>query len=591
MTTSKNNPGVLKTLRQLWHLLPPLRPQSWAIAYSLSLAVIIGFLALPCPRIIRHLVNGLFNRADLSVTMSLVLLYVGVVILRLLLGVQQSKVNSSLSKRIATTIRTRILRQTLDSSVGYLEATPSGKTAKLIMSDGGAVANMFCDVCLGGITDVLVIVMVCFAMATISVHLAVISSVIVLMIVAVSSFRSPKLRAIEHEVQEHQRDTGSRLNERIRHVRLIKQSTKESAETEAFATAFVEATTMLEAIGLKRAKKKAFHTGFTTLSGLAIAGYGAHLVMGSKISVGALCEFMAFMGVIQGSIRRVLNYRFSFEDTRHAIDRLHRSSSDPAVIEPDGKEIMPPIAGRIEFQNVSFTYPLVADKNTPNQPILRSASFCIGAGKMVALIGANGSGKSTIASLLLRFFEPSAGTVMIDGANLNLFSRSSFRKQLGMSEQYPRLFHGTIRENLTYVRPDATQDEIDAVIGIVQFEKVLASLPKGLESVIGEEGTSLSTGQKQRLSVARALLAQPRVIILDEALNSVDSESEMRILQQIKSLSYKPTVLVITHNRNILGLFDQVLEVRSGAVSEPNKPNELEPETPAGAPALLPSVV
>lgn len=308
---------------------------------------------------------------------------------------------------------------------------------------------------------------------------------------------------------------------------------------------------------------------FTVFSALALVFWkGGRLVVAEELTVGALTAFLLTTVIVAGSITGLGELWTGLAQARGASERVFRLIDEPS--EPSGTETLVEVDGRVTFDGVFFAYP-----SRPDVVVLDAVTFAIEPGEVVALVGPSGSGKTTIASLLLRFYDPTAGTVRIDGQDLRELSVTSWRDHVGLVSQEPVLFSTTIAENVRYGRPSATDAELDAAARSANAYDFVHALPDGWSTEVGERGVRLSVGQKQRIAIARALVKDPQVLILDEATSALDAESEHLVQAALEHLMEGRTTLVIAHRLSTVRNADRVLVIDEGHVVESGRHAEL----------------
>jgi subfamily B ATP-binding cassette protein MsbA len=308
-----------------------------------------------------------------------------------------------------------------------------------------------------------------------------------------------------------------------------------------------------------------------TAGGLvAVLWFGGRMVAGGLMTVGSLVAFLAYAAM---ALEPVVNLSRAYASVRQGLGALDRVLE---LLHPAGEVLdapdavpLPPIRGDVRFAGVSFVY---ADGVTP---ALRDIDLPVRAGERVAIVGPSGAGKTTLINLLLRFHDPSAGVVQIDGRDLRSVTLRSLRRQIGLVPQETVLFSGTIRENIAYARPDASLDQVVSAARLANADEFIAALPQGYETVTGEGGVALSGGQRQRLAIARAVLNNPRLIILDEATSALDPESEMLIQQAFDRLTESRTTFIIAHRLSTVRKADRIIVLDEGRVVEDGRHDEL----------------
>jgi ATP-binding cassette, subfamily B, bacterial len=561
-------------MRRLWALLPSLRPYYARIASLLLLSATVSLMAVPIPSLYRRFVDGVTNRsagsADVYRSLFAVAgVYIFLVLLKMVLGIVQSRVNAGFSKDIGAQIRVRTMRHVFGTSLFALESRGVGTAISVVNTDSNNVARLCCDLLIPGVGDLLLVTIVAIAMVNTSWPLALCAASALPILMMARALNRESIQKMHLEMRQCERTVNGRLAERLRHVRLVKHGVKTNDEVDWFTVEFARLNRLFAQIGLKRATVTVINNAAGLLLSFLFMGFGGYLILEQQMTAGKFCEVLGYVGLLHGALTRLTTMITAIEDNTPAIDCLYSYHFDPSTREMDRADApLPAVRGRVEFRNVDFSYPIVSEDVQVRRNVLDGATFAIEPGEMVAIIGANGSGKSTIASLLLRFYHPSAGQVLIDGNDISQFDISSLRRVFGVAEETPRIFKGTIRESITYINPRASSEDVASAGRLVGLDRMVAPLRKGYDTPIGEDGFLLSGGQRQRISVARTLLHRPRILILDEALSSIDNVSEMAILGRIKALPNRPTILAFTHNWTSLKLFDRVFEVKQGEVSE-----------------------
>jgi subfamily B ATP-binding cassette protein MsbA len=288
----------------------------------------------------------------------------------------------------------------------------------------------------------------------------------------------------------------------------------------------------------------------------------ARQTLSGHMTPGGYVQYAAFLGFMIAPIFQVVNVGTQLTEAIAGLDRTGEILSERQEYDEPGRVIeLPPVAGDIRFNEVRFAY-------EQDKPVLHGISFHAEPGTVTALVGSSGSGKSTIISLICAFHAPDSGTILVDGVDLSTVKLDNYRSQLGVVLQESFLFDGSIRENVMFSRPDATEEQFLNACAIARVDEFAERFPDGYETIVGERGVKLSGGQRQRLSIARAILAEPRILILDEATSSLDSESEAMIQHGLSFLMQGRTTFVIAHRLSTIRLADQILVVEGGQIGE-----------------------
>ncbi|MEO0975837.1 MAG: ATP-binding cassette domain-containing protein, partial [Pseudomonadota bacterium] len=295
---------------------------------------------------------------------------------------------------------------------------------------------------------------------------------------------------------------------------------------------------------------------------LAIMLAGSYLVIGGSLSYGGFVGFLLLLGVFFRPVEKITavieTYPKGIAGFRRYLELLE---TEPDVLDKPDAQDAPPLAGHIRYRDVNFSY-------GNDQPVLRDINIDIAAGKTIAFVGHSGAGKTTICSLLPRFYDVSSGMISIDGIDIRQMKLATLRNQIGIVQQDVFLFGGTLRENIAYGRLNASEDDILEAIENARLGQVISGLPAGLDTLIGERGVKLSGGQKQRVAIARIFLKDPPILILDEATSALDTQTEVEIQKALEELSRKRTTLVIAHRLSTIRNADQIVVMRGGEIIE-----------------------
>ena len=379
-----------------------------------------------------------------------------------------------------------------------------------------------------------------------------------------------QIHRITHQTQGSLADITALVQEALSGVRVIKSFAMEDREIERFAQRNRQVLYHSLKGERRRARLRPTVEFIGAISIALVLWFGGHQVASGKMSTGQLMSFLFLLHQIAQAANGIGSLMLTRKQVRAAAERIFREVLDvePEVYDaPDAVEL-PRLQGLIEFRNVSFRYPT-------GEQALRNVSFTIAPGEVVALVGHSGAGKSTLVDLLLRFYAPQQSTIHIDGYELSCVRLESLRQQIGVVPQQTVLFVGTVAENIAYGKPDATQEEIEAAARAAHAHEFIERLPNGYQTLIGDRGVRLSGGESQRIAIARALLRNPRILILDEATAALDPISERMIQRVIEEGRGKRTTLIIAHRWSTVQCADRVLVLHRGELIEQGTHAEL----------------
>ena len=476
---------------------------------------------------------------------------------------------SKAGQRLIAEMRRRVQKHVGLLSVAYYDENRTGTLVARIMSDVEGVRNLvgtgLVEFVGGMLTAVLAFVYLLHRSALVT--LTVFS--VVGLFVFVLQYAFKKIRPIFRERGKINAEVTGRLTESLGGVRVIKGYHAEEREASVFG---VGVERLLNNVMKSLTMTSVLGSASTTVLGLVSAlvmWLGGHAVLSHSWTVGDYFSYNMFLAIMVMPIFQIVNIGTQLTEAFAGLDRTREIMAElEENQDPKRKLKMPAIEGNVRFDKVEFAYE--ADK-----PVLHGISFEAEQGTVTALVGSSGSGKSTVISLICAFHKPTSGQVLVDGIDLASVDLNTYRSQLGVVLQDSFLFDGSIRENIMFSRPEATEEQFLFACRTARVDEFAERFPEGYETIVGERGVKLSGGQRQRLSIARALLAQPRILILDEATSSLDSESEAMIQAGLNQLMVGRTTFVIAHRLSTIRRADQILVVEQGRIVERGNHAEL----------------
>jgi len=555
---SKKTP-IFQQLPEVWELL---RPRRGLLAVGLVLMAINRVSGLVLPASTKFLIDNVIGKRQTQLLAPLV----GAVLLATVIqGLTSYALTQSLSKaaqRMITELRRKVQEHIGRLPVAYYDGTKTGALVSRIMSDVEGVRNLIGTGLvefLGGILTAVIALVVLLRISSLMTGVA-FALLTVSMIALRFGFRT--IRPIFRERTKINAEVTGRLTESLGGVRVVKGYHAESREHEVFSQGVQR---LLENVLRTLTAVSAMSFSATALIGVAgalVMWIGARQVLAHHLTLGGYFTYTMFLAYLIAPLFQVVGIGTQLTEALAGLERTREVLNErPEDEDPRRTFTLHDIEGRLAFENVSFAY-------EPGKRVLENLSFEAAPDTVTALVGSSGSGKSTIIGLIAAFHVPESGRVVVDGVDLATVRLNSYRTRLGVVLQDSFLFDGSIRENVAFSRPGATEEEILSACRIARVDEFAERFPDQYDTVIGERGVKLSGGQRQRVSIARAVLADPRILILDEATSSLDSESEAMIQEGLAQLMRGRTTFVIAHRLSTIRRADQILVVEAGRIVE-----------------------
>jgi len=537
-------------------------PKRNLVFIGLILIVLSRLSSLVLPWKSKALLDDVIPNKDYDQLYQL-LLVVGIAILvQAITSFLLTRILSVQAQYLISELRAQVQKKVLSLPISFFDNTKSGELVSRIMSDVEGVRNLIGTglVQLVGGAITAVISMVLLIGISPSMTLFVLIPVAIFGLVALKAFKY--IRPIFRNRGVINADVKGRLTETLAGVRVIKAFNAEQQENEVFEKGvdllFQNVKKSLTATALMTSSS----TFLLGIASTGIMGIGGYKIMTGELTVGDFLSFTLLLGFMIAPIVQMSNIGSQLTEALAGLDRTEELMNMQAEEDDENRTIeLENVLGNIKFDDVSFSY-------EEGKEVLNNISFDVPKGSVTALVGSSGSGKSTIAGLSATFLKPKSGKVTIDNNDMSKVLLSSFRKHLGVVLQDEFLFEGTIKENILFPRPNATEDELQNAVKAAYVNEFTDRFENGLDTLIGERGVKLSGGQRQRLAIARAILANPKIIILDEATSSLDTESEALIQKSLSELIKDRTTIVIAHRLSTIKQADQILVIESGSIVE-----------------------
>ncbi len=555
--------------RLLRRLAGYIRPYRGRMALAVVLMVVSSLLSVAGPWTIGQAIDQGIQAGDMGRLRFWTLVFLATMVGEWLANRSRIALMAYVGTRIVADVRRHLFRHLLALSLNFFHRYSVGRLMSRLISDVGVLQDFVTWSITGVARAVFVLLGIVIAMVGMNLRLALVAFSVLPLMVLLTDYWRRRVREAYRATRQRLALINGFLNESISGIRIIKSFVRERINARHFDElnrAFFDAN-------VRAARLAAlFFPGVDGIGALAkalVVGVGGWLVLDDALTPGTLVAFVLYVDRFFDPIRDLAQRYNTFQATMAASERIFQLlDTEPDLQDrPDAYEL-PPVQGHVRFHRVSFAY-------VPGQPVLQDFTLEARPGERVALVGETGAGKSTVIRLLARFYDPTAGCILVDGHDIRQVTRASLRRQMGIVLQDTFLFSGTIRENIRYGRLDATDAEVEAAAEAVGAHEFIRKLPQGYDTEVGENGVNLSVGQRQILAFARALLADPRILVLDEATSSVDTETERQIQTALERLLAGRTSFVIAHRLNTIVHSHKIVVLDQGRIVEMGTHQEL----------------
>jgi ABC-type multidrug transport system fused ATPase/permease subunit len=562
----KKKTDYRKALPEIWRLV---RPRKWVLLLGLLLVAINRVAGLTLPFLIRPFVNQVLRNHRGDELMPLVTAVFVATIIQAITSYSNTQLLSKAAQRMISDLRQQVQRHVGRLAVSFYDANRTGVLVARIMSDVEGVRNLVGTGLVEFVGGMLTAVMAFVFLMHQSPRMTLIVFAVIGGFVFLLQYAFKTIRPIFRERSKINADVTGRLTESLGGVRVVKGYHAEEREASVFRVGVLRLLdNVMKSMTATSLMSMAATTVLGTVGALVMLLSG-RLALQNQMDAGTYIQYTMFLAFMIAPVFQVVNIGTQLTEAVAGIDRTMEILSERDEFADPARSIkLHEIVGDVRFEDVEFSY-------EPGKPVLHGISFESKPGTVTALVGSSGSGKSTIISLLCAFHTPTKGAVLVDDIDLATVDLNTYRSQLGVVLQESFLFDGTIRENIMFSRPDATEEQFLFACHTANVDEFAERFPEGYDTVVGERGVKLSGGQRQRLSIARALLAAPRILILDEATSSLDSESEAMIQSGLAELMHGRTTFVIAHRLSTIRRADQILVVEQGLIVERGNHSEL----------------
>ena len=539
------------------------------LALGLGLMLVNRLAGFVLPASSKYLIDNVLGQGQAHLLVPLAAAAGVATLIQASTGYALALVMSVAAQRAITEMRKRVQAHVLRLPINYFDSTKSGVLISRIMTDAEGVRNLVGTglvQLVGGIFTASLALGVLFWLNW---QLTAITLVIIVVFGTAMIIAFQRLRPIFRERGEINAEVTGRLGETVGGIRLVKTYTAERRERLVFARGVHRLFRNIARSIVGVNAVSSFTTVLTGIVGVLLILIGGRSILSGEMTLGDFIMYVFFIGLVAAPLIGVANIGTQISEAFAGLDRIREIREMATEDEHDAeRRPVPELRGEIEFDDVRFEY-------EPGVPVLRGVSFRAPAGTTTALVGSSGSGKSTLISLVMAFNRPTGGRVLVDGHDIAGLRLRDYRSNLGVVLQDNFLFDGTIAENIAFSKPGASRQEVLAAGGVAHCDEFVARMPEGYDTIVGERGVKLSGGQRQRVAIARAILADPKILILDEATSSLDSESEAMIRDGLRRLREGRTTFVIAHRLSTIASADQILVLEGGEIVERGTQPEL----------------
>jgi subfamily B ATP-binding cassette protein MsbA len=545
----------------LW---PRVRPYRWKLALALVCLVLSAAIGLAFPQIVRHLLDAAFVRHDRGMLDRIALGLTGLFVIQALSNFAQTYLLTATGERVVARLREDLFQHLVHLSPGFFAERRTGELVSRLTADVGSIQSLVSSQISELARQTLYLAGGVTLLTITNPHLMATTLVVVPFVVGSGMFFGRRLRRASTRVQDRVADATAVAEEAFSEIRIVQSFVQEGAETARYGANMAELVRVAVSRAITRGGFFAVIMFATFAGTVAVLWEGGRLVLAGVVTAGTLVSFLLYTVFIGAAVAALTSLFSSYQETVGAARRVFELLETPPTVAdpPDPRPLPRPVRGHVALEHVAFRY-------KPELPLaVDDVSLHIAPGEVVALVGPSGAGKTTLANLLPRFWDVSAGCITLDGIDIRALGLADLRGAIGIVPQEPSLFSGTVTENIGYGRTGATEAEILAAARAAHAHEFVERLPQGYATLVGQRGVKLSGGQRQRVAIARALLKDPAVLILDEATSSLDAESEGLIEEALERLLKGRSTLIIAHRLSTVRRANRLVVLDRGRVVE-----------------------
>ncbi|HSE97665.1 MAG TPA: ABC transporter transmembrane domain-containing protein [Blastocatellia bacterium] len=557
--------------RDLLRLVAYAKPYRARLAVAFVSLLIASSLGLAFPQFVRLIIDAAFVERDAARLNQMALALIGLFAAQAAFSFLRTYLLSYTGERVVADVRTQVYSHLTTLPVSFFATRRVGELTSRLASDVSVIQT----VTTGSLTELLrqtiVLIGGVIIIAVTNPRLTLVMLAVIPVVILSAHYYGRYVRKLSTRVQDRLAEANSVLEESLSAIRIVQSFVREQYERLRYRAKIKDALDL----AVRRSVASGGFIAFIILvvySGVVIVLWvGSRMVVTGEITAGELIAFVLYTFIVGGSIGGMSELYGQFQNaigaTRRVFDIL---DTRPEIRDPENASPLPRVFGRVQIIDVDFTYP-----DERNLPVLKGVSIEAQPGEVIALVGPSGAGKSTLVALLPRFYDVTSGAILVDGYDIRAVRLADLRGAIGVVPQETTLFGGTIRENIAYGKLDATDDEIEAAARAAHAHEFIKEFPDGFDTIVGERGVKLSGGQRQRIAIARALLKDPAILILDEATSSLDSESERLVQDALDVLMQGRTTFVIAHRLSTVRRADRIIVLDGGAIVEEGAHEEL----------------
>ncbi len=548
---------------QLLRLLAFVKPYTWQLVVALVAVVIASGLGLVFPAVVGDLVDTAFGTVggNTSTLDRIALILFGVFLVQAVFDFFRTYLLAYIGEGVVADLRAKLYTHLINLPVKFFDSRKTGEITSRLTSDVTVVQNTVSQALAQLVSQTITLIGGVALLVSLSPRLSLIVLSVVPVIILAATFFGGRLRRVSTEFQDRIADANASAEETIAAVRVVQWF---NAQGEQIAR-YVGLVQDSFQVALRRARLRAFFIPSVTLAMFSaislVLWYGGRLVLGGSLTGGDLVSFLLYTFTVAGAIGTFTGLYSQFQEALGASKRIFDLLDEVSDLpEPAKPVVLKDVRGKLSFENVSFRY------DQRDADVLKNITLEVQPGETVALVGPSGAGKTTLVSLIPRFYDPTAGTIRLEGVDLKDQRLEDLRDHMAAVPQETQLFSGSVRENIRFGKPEATDDEVVAAAKAANAHDFISAFPGAYNTVVGERGMQVSGGQRQRIAIARALLKNPRVLILDEATSALDNESEAVVQDALEKLMQERTTVVIAHRLSTVQNADRIVVMDDGRI-------------------------